>query len=156
MATKGECRVPVGAYATWGGLRHIIINSEIDDPDVLIGMCGDSGRGGGRLAMLVRDRTLPKTEYKGRPTEASDNLCPCRPCYNAHDCGYEQRVYDKNGQWVSNKHVAKMECATRYNRGCPHVKPEPEHIFTPRGRVCKRCHYRKPSTQMPRREAADA
>lgn len=80
--------------------------------------------------MLVRDRTLPKTEYKGRPTQAADEMCPCRPCYNAHDCGWT----DYRGH-----RVVHMECATRYNHGCPSPMPEPEHIFSPRGRMCKRC-----------------
>ena len=90
--------------------------------------------------MIVRDRTKPRSEYKGRPTEASDDCCPCRSCYNAHDCGYEQRVYNNQGCWVSNKHVTKMECATRYNRGCPQPKPEPVHVYSSdRARKCKRC-----------------
>lgn len=90
--------------------------------------------------MQVRDHTLPKTEYKGRPTEASDEMCPCRPCYNAHDCSDPVRVYDKQGRWVKNKTVPKMECATRWNKGCPSPKPDPEHIFpTMRAGQCKRC-----------------
>ena len=80
--------------------------------------------------MIVRDRTKPKTEYKGRPTEACDELCPCRPCYNAHDCGYN----------AYSGHVVEMKCATRENRGCPQLQPEPAHIFkSNRARKCLRC-----------------
>lgn len=42
---KGECRVPQGAYATFDdGMRHIIVNSDTDDPTLLDAMCGFSGR----------------------------------------------------------------------------------------------------------------
>ncbi len=83
--------------------------------------------------MIVRDRTQPKTKYKGRPTDARDELCPCRPCYNAHDCGRRNTV----GQWRPD-----MQCATRYNGGCPDNlrKTEPSHVYRgPRGKVCLRC-----------------
>jgi hypothetical protein len=82
---------------------------------------------------LVRDRTLKKTEYKGRETDACDSRCPCRECYNAHDCSYLNTV---------GKQVVRMECATRWNNGCPNPKPEPQHIYSARGKVCKRCGER--------------
>ena len=80
--------------------------------------------------MKVRDLTLKKSEYKGRETDACDAVCPCRPCYNAHDCGYT------NSQ---GKQVINMECATRWNCGCPDPMPKPEHITVGEGRKCKRC-----------------
>lgn len=90
--------------------------------------------------MHVRDYTLSQTDYKGRWTEASDWQCPCRPCYNAHDCGRPVPVYDKNGRWVGNRYVLDMQCATRYNRGCPSPKPEPTHQFGRKvGSLCYRC-----------------
>lgn len=68
--------------------------------------------------MKVRDRT--KTEYKGRLTDALDEFCPCRRCYNPHDCGYRNSV----GRWIIN-----MQCLTRYHSGCPDPKPKPVHII---------------------------
>ena len=78
----------------------------------------------------VRDHTIKVTEYKGRWTYASDLMCPCRPCYNAHDCGH----YIGSGTWI-----VSMACATNANDGCPSPKPKPEHIPPKRGRLCKRC-----------------
>ena len=60
--------------------------------------------------MKVRDHLYSEKEYKGRQTEAVDSLCPCRPCWNPHDCGYNNSA----GEWI-----VSMECATRYNSGCP-------------------------------------
>jgi len=92
--------------------------------------------------MEARDRTQLKTEYKGRLTACCDRSCPCRPCWNPHDCGYEQRVYNRNGLWTSNKHIVHMECATRHNQGCPDLLPEPEHIYkSDRANICRRCGY---------------
>lgn len=79
--------------------------------------------------MKVRDHTLALTEYKGRWTEASDVACPCRPCYNAHDCGWR----DNQGKWTQ-----RMECATRESSGCPSPQPEPAHDLN-RVRNCRRC-----------------
>ena len=95
--------------------------------------------------MIARDRTKPKTDYKGREFGCSDAACPCRLCCNNHDCGYEQKVY-KNGLWTSSKHITRMECATRHNSGCPDPKPEPLHIYqSDRSYKCLRCGYsRKP------------
>ena len=71
--------------------------------------------------MLVRDLTLKASEYKGRPTHALGGECPCRPCFNAHDCG---RFNSYTG-----KHETRMECATRYSNGCPYPIPEPQHVY---------------------------
>ncbi len=79
---------------------------------------GVSGKGGG--VMRVRDKLLPKSEYLGRPTEACDRQCPCRPCFHPHDCGH----IDFNGKWIVN-----MRCVTRDNSGCPNIKPAPEHRY---------------------------
>ena len=85
--------------------------------------------------MIVRDKTLRTSEYKGRWTEASSAVCPCMPCYNAHDCGYT----NSQAKWVQ-----RMECASRWNNGCPSPKPEPEHVYSSeRGYVCKRCGERR-------------
>ncbi len=88
--------------------------------------------------MIVRDRTHKIADYKGRPTDACDAACPCRPCYNAHDCGW--RATD--GEWV-----VSMECATRANQGCPHPLPEPEHLWNCRHTRCKRCGQRGEAIQ---------
>lgn len=86
--------------------------------------------------MRVRDKTLKQSEYKGRWTDASDRECPCRPCYNAHDCGYS----------TYGGHVVRMMCASRENGGCG-TKPEPQHIYSgSRGYVCKRCGARRGHT----------
>lgn len=58
----------------------------------------------------VRDKMLPKSDYKGRPTEASDELCPCRPCFNAHDCG---REYMDNPRWTADRE-AHYQHGVRY------------------------------------------
>ena len=103
--------------------------------------------------MMARDRTEPRSEYKGRPTTCSDAECPCRPCWNAHDCGYRLRSYD--GVPSSGGYVVHMECATRHNNGCPTPKPEPQHVYSsPRARVCKRCGQGRP-TQARRAELHD-
>ena len=89
--------------------------------------------------MKVRDKTKLKSEYKGRLTDASMTICPCMPCYNAHDCG--NYVYDGPN---SQKWRVRMECAIRWNNGCPTPEREPEHIYvSDRGTVCKRCGYRR-------------
>lgn len=78
--------------------------------------------------MIVRDLTQKKTEYKGQPTFASDIHCPCRPCFNAHDCGKFN-----GGKWHKD-----FCCATNYNGGCPDPIPEPSHILN-RQKRCERC-----------------
>ena len=79
--------------------------------------------------MQVRDRTRKVSEHKGRNTDACEAVCPCRPCYRPHDCGYFLR-----GDWKVN-----MECVTRYHQGCPQPLPEPEHLPAQRGGRCQRC-----------------
>ncbi len=87
--------------------------------------------------MRVRDRTLPLGEYKGRWTDARDESCPCRPCYNAHNCARSSATYLSN---------PVMRCATRENDGCPTPMPSSAHLYTPRGRVCQRCgEHRQPT-----------
>lgn len=86
--------------------------------------------------MKVRDYTQRVTEYKGHWTFAVDSNCPCRPCYNAHDCTPPSREH-------SNKVYSDIfHCATNWNNGCPHPFPEPGHILSPYGTVCKRCKQR--------------
>jgi len=82
--------------------------------------------------MIVRDLTLPKSEYKGHPTHAVSVECPCRPCFNAHDCTPPDRRYGKQ------IHSDVFHCATNWNKGCPEPKPEPEHLLNRQGH-CKRC-----------------
>lgn len=85
--------------------------------------------------MIVRDRTLSPKEYKGRETSACDRECPCRACFNAHDCG----AYSTMGKWLTS-----MQCATRYNGGCPTTTPRPRHVYvSDRGKVCLRCGARR-------------
>jgi len=82
--------------------------------------------------MLVRDRSKPKRDYKGRPTEAAGVECPCRPCWHPHDCGHIRP--GGVGGWVT-----RMECATRFNNGCPDPMPEPQHDFGKARVFCRRC-----------------
>jgi len=79
--------------------------------------------------MKVRNRSLALSEYNGSWTEASDEMCPCRPCYRPHDCGYSI-----NGCWI-----VSMECVSRHTKGCPSPKPTPKHVFTKYGRFCRIC-----------------
>ena len=82
--------------------------------------------------MIVRDLTKPKADYKGHPCYASDAECPCRPCYNCHDCSPPDRRY-------SNKvYSDTFECAVRHNNGCPQPKLEPVHTLN-RLERCIRC-----------------
>jgi len=95
--------------------------------------------------MKVRDRTMLVSEYRGQWTEASDKECPCRPCYNPHDCGYSRTGPNKTNVWV-----ARIECATRWNGGCPSPKPEPQHIYRSkrgRERYCRRCGLSRQGVQ---------
>lgn len=78
--------------------------------------------------MKVRDRTLKVSEYKGRWTNVSNVECPCRRCYNAHDCGWNR---------FDGTRVISMECATRFNNGCPE-HPKTSHIFRSTKRLSKR------------------
>lgn len=67
----------------------------------------------------VRDRLKHRNEYKGRPTLAVDEYCPCRVCYNPHDCGHRS----SDGEWIQSMH-----CAKNFNDGCPSTFPVPTHI----------------------------
>lgn len=93
--------------------------------------------------MKVRDGMFKKTEYKGRETDAAHEDCPCMPCYNAHDCGGYKTIYTTDPATGRVRQRAEwnveMRCATRENGGCPHPRGTPEHIYTARGRKCKRC-----------------
>jgi len=81
--------------------------------------------------MLVRNKQYKVSDYLGRWTDAADKECPCRPCYHPHDFGY--RVHDG--------YKVRMVCLSRERGGCPDVKPEPEHVYTKYGKVCKRCGH---------------
>lgn len=90
--------------------------------------------------MKVRNRLLDKREYKGRLTEVADKMCPCRVCWNPHDCGYRAG----NGKWIT-----VMRCVTNYKSGCPFDAnkelPRPIHIIRAKAgrrgqtRICLRC-----------------
>ena len=81
----------------------------------------------------VRNRTLPITDYDGRPTEASNTECPCRSCYHPHNFTKDSYNYFRN---------PVMMCLTRENGGCPKPQPASVHIYTSSyGLVCKRCGY---------------
>ena len=84
--------------------------------------------------MNVRDKSLPKTDYKGHEGWALDQFCPCRPCWNMHDCGH----LNSQGKWQSFWH-----CATNWNSGCPDDN-EPVHLFPEGKRKCVRCGAPKP------------
>lgn len=91
--------------------------------------------------MIVRDLTLKKSEYKGHPCYASEAVCPCRPCFNCHDCNPPNRDYS------NNVYSDIFDCASRYNSGCPQPNPEPVHILNRQHR-CKRCgQYAKGENQ---------
>ena len=85
----------------------------------------------------VRDKTVNISEWNGKWTDASDNVCPCRPCYHPHDFGYSTQTGYK----------VRIVCLSREHGGCPDVKPEPEHVYTKHGKVCKRCEFRKREEQ---------
>lgn len=87
--------------------------------------------------MQVRDKTLKLSEWNGRWTDASDAQCPCRSCYHPHEYGYSTQTGYK----------VRMTCLSRERGGCPNVKPEPEHVYTKYGKVCKRCGYCKKETK---------
>ncbi len=92
--------------------------------------------------MQTRDKTLTINDYKGRPTDCYDRQCPCRPCWNAHDCGYSTNNPDPRRRWVT-----RMECATRHNNGCPRDEggnpPKPRHLVRPYNRrTCCCCGKR--------------
>jgi len=90
--------------------------------------------------MKVRNKL--KSGYKGEITNASDEYCPCRPCWHPHDCGY----LNNQGKWIKD-----FQCVTLYNNGCPihliNELPIPIHIIRSKGqhrkrgqiRTCLRC-----------------
>lgn len=87
--------------------------------------------------MRVRDKSLDVSEYKGRVTDASMRICPCMPCYIAHDCGRYQYTGQNTRKWKVD-----MVCVTRHNDGCPSPEPEPRHLYvSDRGTICKRCGF---------------
>ena len=89
--------------------------------------------------MQVRDHTKPVKEYKGGHwTFAVDAVCPCRPCYNAHDCTPPNPAYSKTA------YSDVFHCASNWNSGCPQPKPEPQHILN-RLNNCKRCRVHVPT-----------
>lgn len=96
--------------------------------------------------MKVRDKTLDESEYKGRITNALAAICPCKPCFNPHDCGRYVYTGVNQKEWKID-----MRCATRHNDGCPgfhkkRTKPlwGAKHIYTSeRGKLCKRCGFVK-------------
>jgi len=93
--------------------------------------------------MKIRNRLLDKREYKGRLTGAADKMCPCRVCWNPHDCGYRAG----NGKWIT-----VMRCVTNYKSGCPFdinkELPRPIHVIRAKAgrkgqtRICLRCGQR--------------
>ena len=85
--------------------------------------------------------TLKKTDYKGHPCYAVNKECPCRPCYNCHDCTPPDPV-------IARKvYSDTFHCATNWNGGCPQPIPEPVHILNRAGH-CKRCgEYIKESSK---------
>ncbi|MBT9168418.1 MAG: hypothetical protein DDT19_01763 [Syntrophomonadaceae bacterium] len=85
--------------------------------------------------MLVRDKLV--NGYKGEYVECPDRVCPCRPCFKVHNCGYR----------LGRRYVDNVVCVRNYEWGCPDNKPEPVHILRVRDcrlkvgdtRVCMRC-----------------
>jgi len=84
--------------------------------------------------MLVRNRQYKQSDVKGRWIDAYDEECPCRSCYHPHPFGYTSQ---------EEGYKMKMRCLTREHGGCPDIKPEPEHIYSKSGKVCKRCGKHK-------------
>ena len=82
--------------------------------------------------MIVRDLTLKKTDYKGHPCYAVDKVCPCRACYNCHDCIPPNPTYSKK------VYSDIFHCASNWNKGCPQPKLESNHILNRQGK-CRRC-----------------
>ena len=82
--------------------------------------------------MIARDLTKLKSDYKGHPCFVIDSKCPCRPCYNCHDCTPPNPVHTKE------IYSSIFHCATNWNKGCPDLIPEPNHILNTQ-KTCKRC-----------------
>ena len=83
--------------------------------------------------VLVRNKLLRVSDFRGRWTDACDSECPCRSCYHPHD--YSIRL--------STGFEVRMLCLSRANEGCSDILPVPQHIFTKRGKFCKRCGKEK-------------
>lgn len=79
--------------------------------------------------MEVRNRLFKLADPLGRLTDATDEECPCRPCFHPHDFGYRPQ---------QGGYIIQMRCLTREKGGCPTEKPAPEHFYTKSG-TCKRC-----------------
>lgn len=88
--------------------------------------------------MKARDRLLPITDYKGRLTDCCEAVCPCRPCWHAHDCGRMMTGANNRLVWWE-----RMECATRHNNGCPRPLPEPVHVHEKTGPSGRTRHFRR-------------
>ncbi|OPZ82971.1 MAG: hypothetical protein BWY76_02505 [bacterium ADurb.Bin429] len=100
--------------------------------------------------VLVCDKTAARGSFRRRPTRVVDKDCPCRPCYHPHDFGESDHT---------GNHYPDLRCATNCNHGCPTPNagkvnalghpilpyPTPEHVYSGRGRVCKRCGFRRPN-----------
>ena len=80
--------------------------------------------------MLVRNKQYKFSDVLGGWTDALNEECPCRPCYHPHDYGYSTN---------SDGYCVWMRCLTREQGNCPNITPEPEHVYTKKGNVCKRC-----------------
>jgi len=80
--------------------------------------------------VIVKNR-LPDRD--GRPCEAMDRECPCRPCYQPHD------IRGINSQ---GKVESRIRCITRDNHGCPDDR-QAVHTYARTGYVCKGCGVRK-------------
>jgi len=85
--------------------------------------------------MKVRDKL--QNGYKGHAVECPDKYCPCRPCFNVHDCGY----------FLHGKYVERFVCATNFNEGCPQNEfgeyLRPTHVLSVKTRrkgMVKKCH----------------
>ena len=82
--------------------------------------------------MIARDLTLPKADYKGHPCHVKEKDCPCKPCYNCHDCTPPNREHS------DKVYSDTFRCAVNWNKGCPIPEPTANHILNRQNR-CKRC-----------------
>lgn len=83
--------------------------------------------------MQVRNKQYKVSDHLGSWTDASDEECPCRSCFHPHDFGFN----------LISGYKVLMLCMTRERGGCPDIIPEPEHVYTKNGKVCKRCGHNK-------------
>ena len=83
--------------------------------------------------IIVKDKTEERGSYKAHPCFAVHIDCPCRPCFNCHDCTPPNREH-------TNEVYSKVfHCATNWNKGCPEPEQKAEHIFKPHSAYCSRC-----------------